>query len=171
MEKIEGSVVSNTVFQEIILIKDQIERVNDIKPSSLSIPGIIKVNRIEPHEFTDPLEKKSSDRRGKKEPLILKKLLKQTIDVAYIPTLIPKDNTIEAEKFQDQLAVIGKLRAPNILRFYGFSYVDNQPVKVFEWAEYGNLREVYNTYDISWTTKVNGSVYFFNKRKKPLFFS
>ncbi len=170
MEKIEGGIISgnsqiNTVLQEVILIKNQIENISDIKQSNLPIPETIKANRIEPHELTDPLGGKASDRRGKKDPFILKKSLKQIIDVACIPTSIPEDNTQKAQKIQAQLTILGKLRdSPNILKFYGLSHIDNQLVKVFEWAEYGNLRELYNAFDISWTTKVNSMIFFLKKK-------
>ena len=54
-----------------------------------------------------------------------------------------------------------KLRdSPNILKFYGLSHLDNQMVMVVEWAELGSLREVYNTYDIAWPSKVKYLIIF-----------
>ncbi|CAI2170749.1 13593_t:CDS:2 [Funneliformis geosporum] len=160
LEKIEGGITCgnnqiNTVLQEVILIKNQIESIHDIKKSNLPIPESIKANKIEPNELTDPLGGKKSDRRGKGEPYTYRKSLKQSIDVACIPTTLPDDNSQKTQKIQAQLTILGKLRdSPNILKFYGLSYIDNRLVKVFEWAEFGTLREVYNEYDISWTAKV-----------------
>jgi serine/threonine protein kinase len=160
LEKIEGGITAgnkqiNTVLQEVILIKNQIESFNDIKRSNLPIPESIKATTIDSHDLTDPLGGKASDRRGKREPYIVKKTLKQSIEVACVPTTIPEDNSMKAQKIQAQLAILGKLQdSPNILKFYGLSHVDNNLVMVLEWAELGNLREVYNRYDIAWTAKV-----------------
>ncbi|CAG8630271.1 6298_t:CDS:2 [Funneliformis caledonium] len=161
IKPIEGGITTgnnqiNTVLQEVILIKNQIDSIHEFKKSNLPIPESIKANKIEPNELTEPLGGKASDRRGKEEPYTLRKCLKQSIDVACIPTTLQDDNSQKAQRVQAQLTILGKLRdSPNILKFYGLSYVDNRLVKVFEWAEHGNLREVYNAYDISWTAKVN----------------
>ncbi len=51
--------------------------------------------------------------------------------------------------------ILEKLRdSSNILKFYGLSHIDNQSVMILEWAELGNLCEVYDKFDISWTAKV-----------------
>src|ERR1043166_218613 len=138
-----------------MLIKNQIENINDIKRSNLPIPESIKATTIEPRDVTDPVGGKATDRRGKREPYIVKKSLKQSIEVACVPTTIPDDNSMKAQKIQAQLAILGKLQdSPNILKFYGLSHVDSHLVMVLEWAELGNLREVYNKFDIAWTAKV-----------------
>ncbi|CAI2166719.1 19772_t:CDS:10 [Funneliformis geosporum] len=142
----------NTVFQEVILIKNRLNYFGHNR-HNLPIPETFKVKKIVPNELTDPLERVASDRRGKTKPYIVKKLLKkflkQSIDVACIPTYYGKN-------FKTHLVILGKLHSsPDILKFYGLSHVENHKVMVFEWAEYGNLREVYNAYDISWTSKVS----------------
>jgi serine/threonine protein kinase len=160
LERIEGGITSgnnqlNTVLQEVILIKNQIETFTDIKKSYLPIPETIKATTIDPKVLTDPIGGKKTDRRGKREPFIIKKSLKSSIDVACVPKSIPEDNSMKAQKIQAQLAILGKLQdSPNILKFYGLSHVDNNLVMVLEWAELGNLREVYNKFDIAWTAKV-----------------
>ncbi|CAB4410187.1 unnamed protein product [Rhizophagus irregularis] len=161
LERIEGGITAgnnqiNTVLQEVILIKNQIETFTDIKRSYLPIPETIKATTIDPKELTDPIGGKASDRRGKKEPFILKKTLKNSIEVACVPKSIPEDNSMKAQKIQAQLAILGKLQdSPNILKFYGLSHVDDNLVMILEWAELGNLREVYNKFDIVWTAKVS----------------
>ncbi|CAG8605991.1 17881_t:CDS:2 [Rhizophagus irregularis] len=87
LERIEGGITAgnnqiNTVLQEVILIKNQIETFTDIKRSYLPIPETIKATTIDPKELTDPIGGKASDRRGKKEPFILKKTLKNSIEVS-----------------------------------------------------------------------------------------
>ncbi|CAG8616442.1 2107_t:CDS:2, partial [Acaulospora morrowiae] len=43
---------------------------------------------------------------------------------------------------------------PYILRFYGLSKVDTRDVMVFEWAEYGSLKDIYEGYYIPWHRKI-----------------
>ncbi|RIB21322.1 hypothetical protein C2G38_2176935 [Gigaspora rosea] len=48
----------------------------------------------------------------------------------------------------------GKLdECQNIVKFYGLSEVDGKVVMIFEWAEMGNLKEVYNQERIIWNLK------------------
>ncbi|CAG8518493.1 10968_t:CDS:2 [Funneliformis caledonium] len=110
-----------------------------------------EVTTIQSHELTDPFGRQANNRRRRGS--IIKKCLKNSIDVACIPTTIPDDNF---SKIQDQLTILETLRdSSNILKFYGISRDDNQLFMIFEWAELKTLFEVYNTYDISWTTKVS----------------
>ncbi|CAG8838636.1 16155_t:CDS:2, partial [Gigaspora margarita] len=55
-----------------------------------------------------------------------------------------------------ELAILGKLSllSPNILKFYSLSYFDNNEYMIFEWAERGNLKELYKKYDIPWNRKI-----------------
>ncbi|CAI2179866.1 5180_t:CDS:2 [Funneliformis geosporum] len=98
----------------------------------------------------DPLDLKDAAehvKRGKKET-VLKKVYK-TMDVAC--KHIPMDKIV-----QKHLAILGKLEAcPYIIRFYGLSKLERGNVMVFEWAEYGNLRQVYLNYNIGWDTKIS----------------
>ncbi|CAG8574134.1 4038_t:CDS:2, partial [Dentiscutata heterogama] len=56
---------------------------------------------------------------------------------------------------ESELAIIRKLGlSPQIIKFYGQAEINNSKVIIFEWAERGNLRELYNKYDIPWTRKI-----------------
>jgi hypothetical protein len=148
---IEQNGTMNTVFQEVIIIKKKLE---SQKGPDLLISKMLKPITIDPKEITDPLIAQKSDRRGKKEPFVLRKSYKG-IDVASIPITIPEDEESQANKVRAQLAILGKFRdSPNILKFYGLSRVDNQLVMVVEWAELRSLRETYNAYDIAFPSKV-----------------
>ncbi|KAF0532417.1 kinase-like protein [Gigaspora margarita] len=122
---------------------DQIkgERISDIKP----------VN-INPDDLLDPEE---TDRRGTKPKYIYKKIYK-FCEVACKPIVIPKDYDIKAQRFYVRFAILGKLReSPNILKFFGLSYLEGNIVMINEWTEMGTLREVYEKYDITWFAKVH----------------
>jgi serine/threonine protein kinase len=57
---------------------------------------------------------------------------------------------------QRHLAILRKLKAsPYIIQFYGLSKLDIGDVMVFEWAEYGTLRELYQKYTIEWDAKIS----------------
>ncbi|CAG8661217.1 995_t:CDS:2 [Acaulospora morrowiae] len=154
--RIEGGIIDNNnkiniVLQEVLIMKDKVEHMN----SAQNDPSIwnMKANEIKPVELTDPLNGRSTDRRGE-APCILKKIYKVQ-EVACKPINIPETDSPDAKKIQGHLAILGKLRdSPNILRFYGLSYVDNNQVMVLEWAEMGSLKEVYDKYDIAWHAKV-----------------
>ncbi|RIB18810.1 kinase-like domain-containing protein [Gigaspora rosea] len=77
---------------------------------------------------------------------VIKKIYKSAIEVACKPIRGQNEN---------ELAILGKLgQSPRILYFYGQSYVNNSHVMVSEWAERGNLRELYDNFDIPWTRKI-----------------
>ncbi|RIB15467.1 kinase-like domain-containing protein [Gigaspora rosea] len=96
--------------------------------------------KIDPSELSEPI--KSIIRGGK----VFKKLYKST-EVACKPNDGPNKNV---------MAILGKLGlSPQILKFYGHSTVNNLQVMILEWAELGNLRELYEKHDIPWTRKID----------------
>ncbi|RIB20159.1 kinase-like domain-containing protein [Gigaspora rosea] len=104
--------------------------------------------KIGQNELSEP---KIQDSRGSTHFPIFKKIYKYS-EVACKPTK-------KSRYFNEELVILGKLgqlfgKLPNILQFYGLSYVDNYDVMVFEWAEYGTLKELYNKYHITWTRKI-----------------
>ncbi|PKY26681.1 kinase-like protein [Rhizophagus irregularis] len=147
LEKIDGNIIDstntlNTVIQEVMIIKKQIETSKVEK---------FKVTNITPNELLDPLYCQS---RGRKEPYICKKVYKGQ-DIACKPANIFDDSNMDVQKIQAQLVILSKLKdSTNILKFYGISKVDGNQVMMFEWAEFGTLRELYVEKDISWHDKV-----------------
>lgn len=147
MEKIDGNIIDstntlNTVIQEVMIIKKQIESSKVEK---------FKVTNIAPNELLDPLYCQS---RGRKDPCICKKVYKGQ-DVACKPANIFEDSNTDVQKIQAQLVILSKLKdSTNILKFYGISKVDGNQMMIFEWAEFGTLRELYVEKDISWHDKV-----------------
>ncbi|CAG8761835.1 17429_t:CDS:2 [Dentiscutata erythropus] len=122
-------------FMMIIVFNEQRRIDNDILTDTLT--KMIK----EP-----PLSRKS-DRRGKLNQII-KKVYKDSIEVAC------KSRDSENRRFRRELLVLEKLdECKSIRKFYGLSEVDDKKVMIFEWAEMGNLKEVYNRERISWNLK------------------
>ncbi|CAG8649923.1 28404_t:CDS:2 [Gigaspora margarita] len=97
-------------------------------------------NNIDPSELSEPMKQKTIGN-------IVKKLYKgSTIEVACKP--------IDGQN-ENEMSILRKLSlSPQILKFYGHSVVNNSQIMVIEWAEHGNLRELYNKHDIPWTRKI-----------------
>ncbi|RIB15742.1 kinase-like domain-containing protein [Gigaspora rosea] len=109
------------------------QKLDIVIQSQIAKPSNVK--SISPNELTDP---PAQHKNG-----IIK--LYHTIEV----------ECKEFEQYDSSLlAKLGELDSSNILRFYGLSHIDNLKVIVFEWAEYGSLKDLYNAYDIPWTRKI-----------------
>ncbi|RHZ82608.1 hypothetical protein Glove_108g9 [Diversispora epigaea] len=152
LEKIEGNILDqhnaiNTVLHEVKILKD---RLDDPKGNP---DKNIKANEIAANELENPPHGKPDDIRGTKEPHVVKRIYK-TNEVACKFKEIPDDSD-ESLRIRTQLAILGKLRdSPYIVNFFGLSKVDGKRVMVFEWAEFGTLKELYENKDIAWCAKV-----------------
>ncbi|CAG8735454.1 22196_t:CDS:10, partial [Gigaspora margarita] len=140
------------IIQELELIKSQtsksVQELELIKSQTSKSVQNECTPQISPKELQDPPFGRIEDRRGTKESFVIKKLYRHTMEVACKQASNSKEN-------QTQLTIFKLLgEAPNILRFYGISYVDNCDVMVFEWAEMGNLKEFYEKFEISWCKKL-----------------
>lgn len=112
----------------------------------------LKAIKINPKELDDLSYGGIKPCNGKS---IVRKLYRGN-KVACKPTNIVDDGTSVNQKIQAQLVILGKLKeCPNILKFYGLSNLDDDQVMVFEWADKGNLRELYLNQDIDWVEKVH----------------
>jgi serine/threonine protein kinase len=137
MEKIDGGVTYNksqvnTIFSEMKIINEKLDNFK------------FKATKINPKELEDPLSGESNRKS------VIKKLYRGN-EVA----CKPNTTETESQKIQKQLVIFKKLKeSPNILKFYGLSNLNDNHVMVFEWAEKGNLRELYNNNDIDWDDKI-----------------
>jgi hypothetical protein len=115
------------------------------------IPEFIELI-IKPVDLSDPLNSKRTDIRGTS---VIRKLYK-SLNVACIPIIIPAEaDSSEAIIINQQIEIMDKLNSShNFLKFYGISNTIDTLIMVNEWAELGNLKEVYNNYNISWNVKV-----------------
>ncbi|CAG8524695.1 9003_t:CDS:2 [Gigaspora margarita] len=123
----------NTVISEIQTINKKMDRI------------ILKVIKINPKELDDPPYKETNLHT------IIRKLYRGN-EVECKPTNIEDED----QRIQAQLVILGKLKeCPNVLKFYGLSNLNDRQVMVFEWAEKGNLKELYKKHDINWDEKVH----------------
>ncbi|RIB25934.1 kinase-like domain-containing protein [Gigaspora rosea] len=135
---------TNLVYQEIKYVKNKIESSSD---------DSIDVRTIESHLLREPPHGSPSDRRGKSNQ-IFKMIYREAIDVACKP-INKKIKGVDEKRLNGKLAIQRKLSdCPNILKFYGLSKLELNDVMVFEWAEKGNLREIYESDEkLTWPLK------------------
>ncbi|CAG8443160.1 7207_t:CDS:2 [Diversispora eburnea] len=87
--------------------------------------------------------------RGK----IYKQILRQAVPVACKPVVIP-DNS-KARKIKGQLAILERLHSSNnIIKFHGVATINGRQHIILDWAEHGNLKEVYSREFLDWTIKL-----------------
>ncbi|RIA93091.1 kinase-like domain-containing protein [Glomus cerebriforme] len=142
-EKMDDKLVN--ICDEIMYIKKRIDDDND---GDKPLHG---VNKINSKELIHPARPKSDDKRGKDPNFVIKKIYRGQ-DVACKFT---KEEIETSSKTQRILEILMKLsECKYILQFYGTSSIENRNVMVFDWAERGNLRELYDRKDIKWYCKV-----------------
>ncbi|RIA99451.1 kinase-like domain-containing protein [Glomus cerebriforme] len=110
---------------------------DNIKPPQLDSKD------IRPHE--------STEYRGR-----VKLMKYKTLDVAckMIKSSIDKD-TPESKRIRGTLIIWSQLHeCPHIIGFLGISKLDVGNCMIFEWAELGNLRGIYEKKKLSWQTKL-----------------
>ncbi|CAG8800383.1 3756_t:CDS:2 [Gigaspora margarita] len=124
----------NQKLDSLVQIIDLTLQIN-VQPSNL------QAHRIEQKELSNPYVKINNNGN------IIKKIY-GTIEVAC-------KFTRDYKNFESELAILEKLsQSPYILRFYGLTSFDNRDFMVFDWVEYGTLKDAYNKYDIPWTRKI-----------------
>ncbi|CAG8467623.1 10219_t:CDS:2 [Diversispora eburnea] len=135
-------------------ISKQITILSEQLSSQKLNPGDIKVPYVKGSELTYP-ETKPGNVRGSQRTIV-KRLYHKTCQVACKKIqAIEKNETAGSRSIQTQLVILGLLgKCPNIITFYGLSEIEQNVYMVFEWAEYGNLKEVYEKYTIPLPTKL-----------------
>ncbi|CAG8497225.1 1541_t:CDS:2 [Diversispora eburnea] len=103
----------------------------------------IEVPYVKSSELTYP-ETNPGNVRGS-ERTIVKRIHRETLQVACKKVqAIGKNLAAGSRNIQTQLAILDLLgKCSNIITFYGLSKIDKIDYMVFEWAEHGSLKEVY----------------------------
>ncbi|CAG8494190.1 7731_t:CDS:2 [Dentiscutata heterogama] len=122
---------------------DELTQNIDILKKSKSLD--VQAQRIDSNELSDPNVSTKGDIRGR----VFKKVYGVN-NVACKPAI---DHLIKDT--ERDLLVLGKLnQSQYILDFYGLSKINGVEHTIFEWCEYGTLKEVYNKFDIPWIRKL-----------------
>ncbi|KAF0400564.1 kinase-like protein [Gigaspora margarita] len=111
-------------------------------------PDNIHMQKIDPSRLNEHVCKVKQINRGS----VIRKFYENCVDVG---CKIIKDGQNEHEEFKVELEILRILsHSPYVLKFYGLSHVDRYDVMVFDWAEHGTLKELYNKHDIPWARKI-----------------
>ena len=156
LHTIEGGIVlNNNMFNTVI------EELRFIRKNLISRKGpVTRFKTIEPAEITDPIYGAADDYRGKNK-IFIRKYYKTILEVACCKLELnekgtEKEKNREKELQDRRLAILSKLsECSNILKFYGLTEFDGDRYMVLEWAHYGNLKQVYEAYDIPWIRKLH----------------
>src|SRR5687768_6575150 len=107
-----------------------------------------EIKKIRSDRLTDPDPSSQPIKRGK----VFKKVLNRAQEVACKPFT---DEEHEEEDFRTYLAILGKLYSSScIIKFHGIAYADGHKVMVFDWANMGNLKDIYEKFKITWEQKL-----------------
>ncbi|GBB84101.1 hypothetical protein RclHR1_10730004 [Rhizophagus clarus] len=129
----------NRVIDTIYLLNKQVNEQDST--------NVVKAKEIKPSELQDP--PRYEVRKGNR--VKIQKKMYNTMEVAC--KHISVDNI---QRTQKHLAILEKLDAcPYIIKFHGLSEIAKEKVMVFEWAELGNLKDVYQRYKIDWEAKIS----------------
>jgi tRNA A-37 threonylcarbamoyl transferase component Bud32 len=121
----------NEEINKIFLLNEQVNN------SNLTL----ETKKIVPSELEDASQ--HVVRKGS-----IQKKVYRAMDVACKP--------ISMNNIQKHLAILEKLNiCPYIIQFHGLSEISEKNVMVFEWAEHGNLREIYLNNKIRWDAKIS----------------
>ncbi|RIA93666.1 kinase-like domain-containing protein [Glomus cerebriforme] len=108
---------------------------------------VLKAKQINPADLSDP-PRYVKPRQGSR--VKIQKKLFNALEVACKPI------SDKVDKIQKHLAILEKLDAcPYIIKFHGLSEIADEKIMVFDWAELGTLRNVYESYTIEWKAKIS----------------
>lgn len=134
-------------------LNNQINKSGSTASAKNQLSQASKAPTIEQSELRDP-ESGPDNVRGKHKNVIRKTY--RTIDVACKKVqTIEKNNSAESQKIQTELAILNLLKiCTHIITFYGVSKIEVDDMMIFEWAEFGDLKEFYTKNTISWSKKL-----------------
>ncbi|GBC02485.1 hypothetical protein RclHR1_04650002 [Rhizophagus clarus] len=147
LEKVEGGVTTfdkkiSNVFEYILTLKDKIFE-KDFNPI---------INRIDSNELKEP-SNNSTNVSARNKHKTHKKLYRGQ-DVA-CKLIIEESGVQISNRIHAELAILSNLgKCDYIIKFHGLYETDGSVWSVFDWAENGNLRELYEKFDIEWPRKL-----------------
>ncbi|POG83073.1 kinase-like domain-containing protein [Rhizophagus irregularis DAOM 181602=DAOM 197198] len=131
---------------------DDLHEIKYIKNHTIE-KSLHNVNKINPIYLSLPLRRTHDDvRRGSN--FVIKRIFKGQ-EVACKKSLMNDKEIKSSPEVRRLIMILIKLSNCNhILKFYGVSKIGIDNVMIFEWAERGTLRELYEKKNISWHFKV-----------------
>ncbi|RGB37275.1 kinase-like domain-containing protein [Rhizophagus diaphanus] len=161
LEKIEGGVTTidkkiSNVLEHILTLKGKSSE-KDFNPI---------INRIDPNELKEPVGGSQPVVSSRNKHKIHKKLYRgQNVACKLIaeeknkpdePGKSSESVTQISSRVHSELAILSNLgRCDHVINFHGLCEKDGSVLGVFGWAENGNLRELYEKFDIEWPRKLD----------------
>ncbi|RIA93662.1 hypothetical protein C1645_609220 [Glomus cerebriforme] len=157
LEKIEGGVT--TIDKKI---SNVLEHILTLKGKSSEKGFNPTINRIDPNELKEPNGIQGTASRNKHK---IHKKLYRGLDVACKIIIEANNNKSDktdkpetiSNRVHAELAILSNLgKCDYIINFHGLCHndKDGSTLGVFGWAENGNLRELYEKFDIEWPRKL-----------------
>ncbi|EXX70174.1 polo kinase CDC5 [Rhizophagus irregularis DAOM 197198w] len=160
LEKIEGGVTTidkkiSNVLEHILTLKGKSSE-RDFNPI---------INRIDPNELREPVGGSQPVVSSRNKHKIHKKLYRGQ-DVACKLIAEEQNKPDKSDKSSEtvtpipsrvhsELAILSNLgKCDHVINFHGLCEKDGSVLGVFGWAENGNLRELYEKFDIEWPRKL-----------------
>ncbi|CAG8681208.1 10971_t:CDS:2 [Funneliformis caledonium] len=155
LQKIEGGVT--TIDKKI---SNVLEHILTLKGKSFEKDFNPTIKHIQPNELIDPPNNPTSSTRNKQVKIQKKRY--RGLDVACKVIVFPTEENnksdsskLETNRIHAELAILSNLgKCDYIINFYGLSQMNGNTLGVFGWAEKGNLRKLYERYDIDWPRKL-----------------
>ncbi|CAG8440203.1 1523_t:CDS:2 [Acaulospora morrowiae] len=131
----------NMILAEVIELRKMVETKDDER-------YLLYVRQIPSSELEPPEQERTSDSRGK----VYKRMLRSVVPVACKQIVIPDGRSHEIKK---QLSILNKLQSSDkIIKFHGMSNQKGHDIIVLEWAEQGDLMNLYMRENLSWPVKL-----------------
>ncbi|CAI2187052.1 5592_t:CDS:2 [Funneliformis geosporum] len=155
LQKIEGGVT--TIDKKI---SNVLEHILTLKGKSFEKDFNPTIKSIQPNELMDPPNNQTTSTRNKQVKIQKKRYRGLDVACKVITFSIEENNKSETNKLETnrihaELAILSNLgKCDYIINFYGLSQMNGNTLGVFGWAEKGNLKKLYEKYDIEWPRKL-----------------
>ncbi|PKC56457.1 kinase-like protein, partial [Rhizophagus irregularis] len=153
----ETSRTVNRIYEEVAVFSQLITNLanlaGEMKEMKQNKQTIFSAPTISPRELYDTEESVSDIPTNRND--VVKKLLRKAIPVACKTLNIFDDSPNEPARIKTELSILNSIQSSNkIIKFHGQSEINGHPVLVFDWAEHGNLKGLYERGPLSWGEKL-----------------
>ncbi|CAG8691238.1 6678_t:CDS:2 [Rhizophagus irregularis] len=153
----ETSRTVNRIYEEVAVFSQLITNLanlaGEMKEMKQNKQTIFSAPTISPRELYDTEESVSDIPTNRND--VVKKLLRNAIPVACKTLNIFEDSPNEPARIKTELSILNSIQSSNkIIKFHGQSEINGHPVLVFDWAEHGNLKGLYERGPLSWGEKL-----------------
>ncbi|CAB5125134.1 unnamed protein product [Rhizophagus irregularis] len=153
----ETSRTVNRIYEEVAVFSQLITNLanlaGEMKEMKQNKQTIFSAPTISPRELYDTEESVSDIPTNRND--VVKKLLRNAIPVACKTLNIFDDSPNEPARIKTELSILNSIQSSNkIIKFHGQSEINGHPVLVFDWAEHGNLKGLYERGPLSWVEKL-----------------